>query len=275
MMGDMRFVDMHVHSRASDGTRTPDEIVSLAVEKGIGMLSVADHDTIASQERMVRLCEGRDIRYIPGVELDALDGDDHYHILAYDFDIYDAGFREWMSHCRYALDEMSVRLIEKMAYDYENISFASYTDFPDMAGCGGWKALHYLVSRGVSRTLRDGFKFYPQYGIVYSKAGFPTVRTVCDRVNRAGGYAVLAHPGEMIDTACVGRFKDALRGLLTKGIQGIECYYPHHTDEITEACLAVCGEKSLYITSGSDDHGSFGKEEIGQMMADCDMVWVR
>lgn len=269
------YADLHVHSQASDGTRSPEEIILLARANGVGILSVADHNTLAAQARAKELCDRYDIRYIPAVELDALSGDEHFHILAYDYDPEDAAFRDFVSHVRFALDEISVRLIEKMSKDFRGISFKTYIDFPDMTGYGGWKALHYLVSRGAAASLSDGLRFYGEYDITYSKAGFPTIRTTCDRIRRAGGYAVLAHPGQMIDTSSIEGFKNGIRNLIEQGVQGVECYYPAHTGDITDACLAVCREASLYITSGSDDHGSFGQTEIGQMRITPGMLRLR
>ena len=60
-------------------------------------------------------------------------------------------------------------------------------------------------------------------------------------------------------------FKKKIERYLAFGLDGIECYYPTHTEEITKLCLEICKEKNLLITAGSDCHGEFGKAQIGEM----------
>ena len=77
----------------------------------------------------------------------------------------------------------------------------------------------------------------------------------------------MAHPGEVLDFSDIGRFKEELRRIIALGIDGIECYYPSHSAEVTNACLELCDEHSLYITAGSDCHGDFGRKKtyVGEM----------
>jgi predicted metal-dependent phosphoesterase TrpH len=94
---------------------------------------------------------------------------------------------------------------------------------------------------------------------------FPSIETVCENIHKAGGKAVLAHPGVTIKETDIDLFEKELRRLILSGPDGIECYYPTHTLEITQLCLKICRERDLLITSGSDCHGSFGTAEVGQM----------
>ena len=48
--------------------------------------------------------------------------------------------------------------------------------------------------------------------------------------------------------------------LVASNIDGIECYYPIHSEELTECCVNFCEENDLMITIGCDCHGEISKK---------------
>lgn len=259
------FVDLHVHSCYSDGTMTPAELVDCAVENGVGVLAIADHDIAQGSLEAEALCRARGVRLVPAVELDTLEGDTNFHVLGFGVDLRNEAFRQYLGHIRFLLDESSVKLIEAMRSDYDGLSLEDFEAFAYDSRLGGWKSLHYLLAKGLTATLKEGMTFYPRYGIERGASGFPNVRATCLRIARAGGRPVLAHPGELIDTADLAAFAATLENLVSRGLHGIECYYPTHTPEVTRACLDVCARHGLLVTAGSDCHGSFGRTRVGEM----------
>ena len=259
------YVDLHVHSYYSDGSMSPKEIVNSAVENSVGILAIADHDVLTGSIELKQLCLDNDIKYVPAVEIDTAELNRNYHILAYGFDIDNSGFRDFIKHTRFCLDEMSIKLIELMQNEYENISLDEFFKYVYDRTLGGWSALHYLMDKGLSTSLKGGIRYYTDYNLLYSLAGFSTVSATTHRIKDNGGYSILAHPGEVIDTSDVKCFTDELRRLIAFGLDGIECYYPTHTEAITQACLDICYENNLMITSGSDCHGVFGSSTVGGM----------
>ena len=258
------FVDLHIHSCFSDGTMTPEEIYGVARDSGVGVIAVADHDVIEGSARMRALCTGGEMVCVSAAEIDALYKGSNFHILAYGFDMNDCGFISFLSHVRFMLDEITVRLVEAMAPDYADVSLADYFDFVHDTRLGGWKALSYLAAKGLSASLKDGMRYYPMYGITSGAAGFPSIASIALRVKRAGGRAVLAHPGELIDSSDINAFRSELEAIIAMGIDGVECYYPSHSPEVTAACLDLCARDDLIITAGSDCHGAFGGAKIGE-----------
>jgi len=246
---------------------SPGEIVAAAVQSGVGVLAVADHNVLDGSIEAQKLCKKHGIHCIPAVELNTLDGESDIHILAYDFDMENQQFTDFIKHIRFLLDESSVRLIERMQADNINVSLAEFVEFSYDRKLGGWKNLHYLMSKGLATTIKDAMKYYLHYDISYKESGYPTIAATTYRIKRAGGYSVLAHPGEVLDFSDIGRFKEELRRIIALGIDGIECYYPSHSAEVTNACLELCDEHSLYITAGSDCHGDFGRKKtyVGEM----------
>jgi predicted metal-dependent phosphoesterase TrpH len=243
---------------------TPEEIYFTARDSGVGVIAVADHDIIEGNAQTRKLCSGGEVVCVPAAEIDALYKGSNFHILAYGFNINDLDFINFVSHIRFMLDEMNVRLVEAMAADYSGISLADYFNFVHDTSLGGWKTLNYIMAKGLSAGLKDSMKYYPMYNITHSAAGFPSIASIAVRVKRAGGRAVLAHPGMLLDTSDINAFKSELETIISLGIDGLESYYPAHSPEVTAACLDLCARKDLIITAGSDCHGAFGGAKMGE-----------
>ena len=75
--------DFHIHSTASDGELTPKEIIQLAKEKGVDILSITDHNTVNGVDEAIKEGERLDIKVIPGVEVSTVYNGRRVHILAY------------------------------------------------------------------------------------------------------------------------------------------------------------------------------------------------
>lgn len=256
-------VDLHVHSIYSDGTLTPAELLALAEERGVKLFAVADHDVLEGSKELVRLSAGSEVRCVPAVELTGFDSGVCVHVLAYGYSFADSEFAEYVKINRRKLDEMSDRLIEAMERAGEPVSGSEYASFEHNKRLGGWKALHYLVEKGITRAPLEGLPLYPRYGVGYGTAGFPPVAELCKVIHRAGAIAVLAHPGVTLGAIDLPENEAKLLKLISMGIDGIECYYPQHSPATVARLLALCDELGLYVTSGSDSHGAFTGAELG------------
>jgi 3',5'-nucleoside bisphosphate phosphatase len=258
-----KLADMHTHTFYSDGTMSPTEILQAALNKGVALLAITDHNILEGTRELKKLCKGLNISYVSGVELDSLDNGINVHILGYGINLESEEFCAFVDRNHLLLDQVNSMLIDKMQDDYDSISYSDYLEYSYDCTTGGWKAIHYLLDRGITNSLRDGFVFYPQYSCTYDKVDFLSVREVCEYIHRAGGKAVLAHPGVTVKQNELQIFEKEVHRLTGYGLDGIECYYPTHTEEVTKICLNICHEQDLLITCGSDCHGKFGTAEVG------------
>lgn len=276
----MGSVDLHVHSRHSDGTLTPREIADRALARGVTLLAIADHDVCAGSLELAPLCAERGISYVPAVEHSTLHSGQCFHVLGYFADLTDPDYRALIARARLAMDGMSVELIVRMATDEPRVSADDFMRFERDPSLGGWAGIEYLMRRGVTESLRAGMRYYAQYGVLYEHATFPSLAETIAAIHAAGGRAVLAHPGEVIHAAGHDGFSESdpagflrtLEELLAQGLDGIECYYPLHSEWMTNACLGVCRRLGLMITAGSDCHGAFGNADVGEMEIDASMI---
>jgi 3',5'-nucleoside bisphosphate phosphatase len=260
-----KIADLHIHSFYSDGTMSPEEILITAFNKNVGLLAITDHDILNGSIELMKLCDKYDIRCISGVEIDAIDMGINYHILGYDVNLEDTVFCDFIEQNHVFLEEVNIKLIEKMQNDYECITLSDYLDFIYDKRMGGWKALHYFVEKGLTKNLYEGFMLYSKYEHSYNCVQFPSIKLVCKNIHSAGGKAILAHPGKVIKKTNIIDFKKELLEIINLGIDGIECYYPSHSEDITNVCIEVCRDRNLLITCGSDCHGKFEETEIGEM----------
>lgn len=268
------YVDLHIHSCYSDGTMMPEEIVESALENNVGTIAIADHNVIEGSLSIIESCKRNGICFIPAVEIESgeVNNGINFHILAYGFDIANKEFIEFINHAKFMQDESGVKLIEAMQADYYCLSFDDYMEFTYDKHLGGWKAIHYLLEKGVTSSLKEGVKFYPQYNITYDKSGYSSIKAIAYRIRKAGGWSVLAHPGELIDSKDIIQFRSELTRIMSYGLDGIECYYPTHTNSVTKTCVGLCKSNNLFITAGSDCHGLFGKTRVGEMNITHDKV---
>lgn len=261
------FVDLHNHSSFSDGTMSPEEILQTAKEAKVSVLAITDHDILEGSRELMKLSKNEDITVISGVEIDALERKDNIHVLGYGIDLYDEVFIRRIVENRAKLDQISLILIDRMkeagyAVSVEEFQASRYDRIN-----GGWKALYYFLDKGIISNLKGGFALYDNYQCGFDIADFPRVSEVSSWIHEAGGIAVLAHPGVTLwkSDMTLSEFRSKLEEFVEYGLDGIECYYPKHTEEITSICLEVCREHCLFITSGSDCHGSFQKSRIGEL----------
>lgn len=258
-------VDLHIHSTASDGTWSPDQLVQHVQQAGIGLFAVADHDSVASLPVVERLAREAEIGFIRAVEVSTtLDGQ-NVHLLAYGIDPSDeshpqhSAFLAMLDENRRKLasvDEQSVRKL--MAAGYE-IAWEEFEAYQNDVSRGGWKALNWMIDKGICRDVQDFFGrlFVGEMALQYPAFARPD--QAVGTIRQVGGIPIWAHPGINLDQGP----NSLVEKLLEMGVQGLECYSPYHDEKMTHRCLDLCRSRDLLITAGSDCHGEFVGRTLG------------
>ncbi|MBU3811411.1 MAG: PHP domain-containing protein [Candidatus Niameybacter stercoravium] len=270
-------VDMHMHTYFSDGTMSPEEIVQKAKTREVGILAITDHNKLESWEGLQKAAAKEGIIPIRGVEINAAYKDKVLHLLAYGFEDHNKLF-ELIDLADREMQRMSDDLIVNLSKIDERVSLEDFNAYEYDRRKGGWKGLHYLLDRGLTTKLFEGFRFYREYGCDFPEYHFPTMEELCKDIKEAGGYSVLAHPMSYFKELNEKELIAVLEDLRSKGLTGIECYYPTHSEMMTKTCVDFCKKYNMLITTGSDEHGEFGKEAktldqtIGCMNIHRDMI---
>ena len=90
--------------------------------------------------------------------------------------------------------------------EYYDLSLNEYMEYKYNKRFGGWKVLLYLIDKGLSISLKEEIHYYSGYGVIFDCFGYSTITAATYRIKAAGGYSVLAHPGELIDSTDISHF---------------------------------------------------------------------
>lgn len=258
--------DMHIHTNASDGLQTPEEVVKRAAEAGLGAISVTDHDTVFSVAETGELCARYGIKLIPGVEISAYLNYLKIHILGYGFDAENPDFRRFMSWLAEGSEQRACRMLERLKSNNNIILDISEVFAERIAEDVPVHAMHIARVAAKHGFAQTPFEFYGNYLMpgkpAFSLKGRPTPWMAINAITEAGGIAVLAHPGRI--NLNKRSLKNMIKRLAGKGLQGIEAVYSTHTYDETAYFKEIAEAYGLYVTGGSDCHFSGGDKKIGE-----------
>lgn len=248
-------VDLHIHTCASDGTWTPEEVAEEVQKNGIALFAVTDHDTLDSIAQTQLLAQEAGLFFLPGVEISSTWQGDLYHILGYAVDINNPRLRELTdtnTRLMNEKDDESIRVLLEQGY---KVDFEKYLAYEYDRKKGGWKALNYLIDSGV---CKDTAEFFSSLFNELNKLSFPTFvppEEVFAIIEEAGGVPVIAHPGLNL----YGKYRpeELLEKFYQMGLQGVEAFHPQHDEKMSKICYEFAEKKGMQITSGSDCHGGF------------------
>lgn len=240
---------MHLHSTASDGLRTPPEVVRDAAGAGLGALALTDHDTTAGVVEARWAATEFGLCLIPGVELSTISADRELHILGYGYDIHNPRLQFELQLFRRSREERLAAMVRKLVRLGLNIS---YDRVRQLAGDGAMARPHLaraMVEAGYVPTMSMAFDMYIGRGkAAYVERYMLSPRQAVELIRSAGGMAVLAHPGS------AGRDED-IPPLVEAGLEGVEVYHPDHDRRQVERYLELAERLQLLVTGGSDSHG--------------------
>jgi predicted metal-dependent phosphoesterase TrpH len=251
----MGWVDLHLHTTASDGVMSPSKLVRYAKSKGLQAIAITDHDTIEGLEEA--LSEGEKIGFevIPGVEISAEHFPGSMHLLGYFLDIYHPLLREKLDYLQKARAERNPKIIENLNRLGVKIS---YDEVVKASGGGQVGRPHFaqvLIEKGYVRTFQEAFERFLKKG---APAYVDKVRFKPDEaisfIREAGGIAVLAHP-KTLGADRVSSLETILLGLMEEGLKGIEVLYPEHSPLDVAQFKVLAERHGLLITGGTDYHG--------------------
>lgn len=253
--------DLHIHSIHSDGTDTPEELAAMAKTMGLKTIALTDHDTMDGLDVFLSETERNGIRGIPGVEISTSVDGVRIHVLGYMPDRSNHKLNDFFDRISIARTENTRAILQKnikrrsIAYSWEEV----LKHFPSKKWLCSSHVYEAMLKDGLFENWSQWISFYydnfsKKSGVYIDIDGF-TSKEAIEVIRDAGGIAVVAHPKLIWDDS-------KLDELLDQGIQGIEAYYPEHTEKDTAFYLSYAKKHRLVVTGGTDWHGMVTMNQV-------------
>jgi len=260
------FVDLHMHSTASDGSRTPTDVVRTAVATGLAAIALTDHDTVAGLAEAHAAASGTGVRLVNGVELSATEKDTETHVLGLhlqDPHVLDLALGELREMRR----RRAMKIVERLQAIGVKITFDDVLAQAGEGAVGRPHVARALVGDGWAVDIRDAFDRYLGAGRPAYVAKEPLAMADAIRmIHSAGGLAILAHPAG-------GGTRERLTALVAVGLDGVEVRHPSHSPADVNRLRLLADQLGLVPSGGSDWHGlSEGGRTIGMMQVPADWL---
>jgi hypothetical protein len=264
-------IDLHTHSRISDGTEPPADVVAAAVAAGLSAIALTDHDTTAGWAEARAAAEATGLGLLPGVELSTRLEWRSVHVLGYLIDPEHPALVAETAKIRDARRSRARRIVERIGADYP----VAWSDVLAQTSPGSTVGRPHiadaLVALGIESDRSAAFA-----GILHPRQGYvephyaPTPQDGVRLIRAAGGVPVLAHPGaagrdRVLGESVVGELVDA-------GLFGLELYHRENTPDGRERVAELAARFGLAVTGSSDYHGSGKPNRIGENTTAPDVV---
>ncbi|HEX6534943.1 MAG TPA: PHP domain-containing protein [Gemmatimonadaceae bacterium] len=257
--GERRFVDLHMHSTASDGALPPADVIAAAARAGLAAIALTDHDTLAGVAEAREAGDRAGVRVIAGVELSAVEPDGELHLLG--LHLSNPGVMEGeLAAFREARRDRAGRIVERLNALGVPVTLEAVHREAGSGAIGRPHVARALVAGGWARDLRDAFDRWLGNGRpAFVEKRHLSIADAIGLVHASGGLAVYAHPGP-------GATRARLEALRALGLDGVEVRHPSHSAEDIARIGTLADYLGLVPSGGSDWHGaSDGPRTIGSM----------
>lgn len=261
-----QLIDLHTHSIYSDGELSPEELIELAKERNIKTIALTDHDTITGNLYLQEhgFFEDKEIQIIPGIELSAKVPKGRMHILGYNIDLNNPALNSKMKELQNNSLNSVLSILEQIKRDY-GIIF-TYDEIKELINAphnlGRPDIAKLCIKNGYAKTVQEAFDLYlvEAYQKTRKDNKGLSFKECLKLILDSDGIPVLAHPYslELSEKELLILIKE----MISNGLQGIEVYHSHHTEEQTKLYLEIAQQYHLLISGGTDYHGKIVKPDI-------------
>ena len=271
-------IDLHLHSKYSDGIETPETLVKRAKAMGYKTIALTDHDGVKGVPEFLKAAEKAGLKGIPGIEFSA------YYSMPNPFNPTGSSRRYYMHILGYGIDVKNKQLLKAL----ERIQTQRQERNEKMRQ---WLVAHGLpmTNEELAKFSEDGYIGKMSFArLLVDRGMYPdTVTAIADKqylgnsefksirrekieagraieiIRNAGGLAFVAHPYQITydgygmdskQTYDTNR-EMVISALVAEGLAGIECFYSDHTPEKSAAALELAKYLNVLVSRGSDDHG--------------------
>ena len=265
----MKYADLHIHTYYSDSTFSPEQVVEYAHKKGIDVIAITDHDTLAGITETKGYADKVGIEVVPGVEMTTISEDGtEIHMLGYFLDIDNKEFNKQIETIGQSRRERVYDICKK--FNEFDIPVKAEDVFA-LSERGILTRLHIaraVLATGKVKNLGEVFKKYLHAGgSCYVSHEHFTPKEAIEKILEVNGVPVVAHPKTIVDDV------NMIGELVDYGLKGIEVFHPLHNTSDEKKYKKLAKKYNLIATGGSDCHGT-AKPDIlmGKRLVDYSVV---
>lgn len=251
----MRYVDLHVHSNASDGTLTPTEVVQLAIQKNLAAIALSDHDTVKGVEEAIQIAKGSDLEVIPATELSCYYKNAEIHVLGLYVDYKNADFLSELERLEEARKKRNFDMIALFQREGIDITLEDLLAGNPSSVITRAHFARVLVEKGICKDKKAAFDHYVGVGCpYYLPKPQVTPEVSIPLIVKAGGIPILAHP--MLYKFGYQEIEEMIQYLIPLGLKGIEAYHSSNNISQSDKLRSLALKYHLVVSGGSDFHGA-------------------
>jgi|TARA_B110000238_G_scaffold28259_1_gene28142 predicted metal-dependent phosphoesterase TrpH len=249
----MTCYDLHSHSTVSDGSLSPEHLVARAIDQGVDVLALTDHDGTEGITAAQAAAQGTKLSLVTGVEISVTWGSSTIHILGLKVDHKNEALQKGLKKIRDYRKERAFKIAERLEKSGISGAYEGASQYASPVMLGRVHFAKFLVDKGHAKNINDVFKRY----LVRNKPGYvsgewATLAQAVNWINGAGGQAVIAHPARYKMTAT------KLRRLITEfkelGGVGLEVVSGRQHPEEIKTLAKLANDFNLLASCGSDFH---------------------
>lgn len=250
-----RYIDLHTHSTASDGTFSPSALVAYGLKKGLKALALTDHDTTAGLEEALEAARGTSLELVPGIELSTTWQGRDLHIVGLDIDYKNHYFQETLLEFQDSRNHRNEKIISLLQKEGITISKEDMEGaFPDSV----WTRAHFgrfLMEHGWVGSMNEAFdRYLGDHAKCYVPREKITPAMAIRLIHEGDGIAVFAHP--ILCRLSEDRLESLTAQLARAGLDGIEAIYSTYRPQEEFFVRQLAKRHGLKCSGGSDFHGS-------------------
>lgn len=250
-------VDLHAHTRESDGSDEPKELVEKAVAAGLSAVAITDHDTLTGIRQAQQAADRSGIRLVPGVELSLQWSPGTMHMVVLWLRPEPGPLQDELARLQASRADRNERMVSRLAELGFDISLEEV-----LAEAGGG-----VVGRPHLAAVLVGKGYFPDPSAAFTEllgTGRPgylgrerlTPEQAISLAGRSGAVTVLAHP-HTLGHDRAEEFAATFERLQAAGLVGVECFYPEYPPEQRLDFARETRRFNLVPSGGSDYHGNY------------------
>lgn len=258
-------IDLHCHSLCSDGSLSPEALVERAAAKGVELLALTDHDTIAGQKSAFEAAQKEHIKMVTGIELSCVWSNYTIHVLGLNFSMDSSVMLKAETQQTNSRMERAQIISEKLQKKGLPDLFQMACIKSDSGIPGRPHFAEVMLELGLVSSMGEAFKKYLGSGKAGDvKSFWPSLETVTEWINQSDGTAVIAHPRKYDMT--LTKLRKMLEQFKEAGGQGMEVVTSGQKQGEIGMLSDVCQRMNLKGSVGSDFHSpDYAWAELGRI----------